>query len=103
MKEKTMIPMKKVIFDNPVKRGEDQEIKEIDLRKPNAGDLRGLSMADLARLDVNAMLKLLPRISIPNLTPAEVGLLSVEDLFACSTEIGSFLLTKAALQGFPEA
>lgn len=95
--------MKKVILDNPIKRGEDQEIKEVDLRKPNAGDLRGLAMADLARLDVNAMLKLLPRISIPTLNAAEVGLLSVEDLFSFSTEIGSFLLTKADMQGFPAA
>lgn len=96
--------MKKVKLDTPIKRGEDgQEISEVELRKPNAGELRGLSMADLARLEVNTMLKLLPRITIPNLTAAEVSALPTEDFFALTTEVGSFLLTKADMQGFPEA
>lgn len=99
-----MEAMKKVKLDTPIKRGEDgQEISEVELRKPNAGELRGLSMADLARLEVNTMLKLLPRITIPNLTAAEVSALPTEDFFALTTEVGSFLLTKADMQGFPEA
>lgn len=99
-----MTNMRKVILDNPIKRGEDgEEIKEIGLRKPNAGELRGLAMADLARLDVNAMLKLLPRITVPTLHQAEVNNMQTEDLFACCTEIGGFLLTKADMQGFPQA
>lgn len=101
---KSMPNLKKVTLDNPIKRGDDgEEIKEIGLRKPSAGELRGLSMADLARLDVNAVLKLLPRISVPTLTQAEVNLMQTEDLFACCTEIGGFLLTKADMQGFPAA
>lgn len=96
--------MKKVKLDTPIKRGDDGEvISEVGLRKPNAGELRDLSMADLARLDVNAMIKLLPRITVPPLTMPEVRQLQSEDFFALSTEVGSFLLTKADLAGFPEA
>lgn len=99
-----MTNLKKVQLDTPIRRGDEgEEIKEISLRKPNAGELRGLSMADLARLDVNTVLKLLPRISMPTLTQAEVNQLQTEDLFSCCTEIGSFLLTKADLAGFPAA
>lgn len=99
-----MTEMITVKLDNPIKRGDDgEEIKKISLRKPNAGELRGLSMADLARLDVNAVLKLLPRITVPTLSQDEVNKLQTEDLFTCCTEIGSFLLTKADMQGFPEA
>lgn len=94
--------MKKVKLDTPIKRGDDGEvISEVGLRKPNAGELRGLTMADLARLEVNTMLKLLPRITLPTLTPAEVAALQTEDFFALSTEVGSFLLTKADMAGFP--
>lgn len=96
--------MKKVKLDTPIKRGEEgEEIREVSLRKPNAGELRGLTMADLARLDVNAMITLLPRITVPNLSVAEVRQLQTEDFFALTTEVGSFLLTKADMAGYPEA
>lgn len=91
-----------VPLDTPILRGEEK-ITALRLRKPAAGELRGLTMSDLARLDVSTVLKLLPRISTPTLTDAEAANLPPEDLFACSTEIGSFLLKRADLEDFPEA
>jgi hypothetical protein len=38
---------------------------------------------------------LLPRITLPPLSPAEVATMDPADLLACGAEIGSFLLQKA--------
>ena len=91
-----------VTLDNPIQRGETT-INTLQLRKPGAGELRGLAIADLARLDVSAILKLLPRITTPPITPVEAAALSIEDLFACSTEVGDFLLQKQDREAFPRA
>jgi hypothetical protein len=91
-----------VPLDTPIKRGDDK-IGALTLRRPNSGELRGLALSDLARMDVNAMIKLLPRISSPTITEAEAAAMPSEDLFACATEIGSFFLQKADLEGFPRA
>ncbi|MDF3803842.1 phage tail assembly protein, partial [Enterobacter hormaechei] len=39
-----------VILDNPIMRGE-QKIEQVTLTKPNAGTLRGVSLAALANSD----------------------------------------------------
>ncbi len=71
--------MAKITLDAPVQRGETQ-ITEIELREPKSGDLRGLSLNDLARGDVDSILLLTPRISSPFLTKADMENLSVPDL-----------------------
>jgi hypothetical protein len=93
---------RKVHLDTPIKRGEIG-FTILTLRRPMSGELRGLMLSDLARMDVNAMMKLLPRISDPCITEAEAAAMPSEDLFACATEIGSFFLQKADLAGFPRA
>ena len=50
-----------VIFDTPLMRGE-QKVEQVTLTKPNAGTLRGVSLASLANSDVDALIKVLPRI-----------------------------------------
>lgn len=82
-----------VSLHTPVKRGET-EINEVALRRPMAGELRGLKLADVAQLDVGAMIELIPRISVPSLTGDEVAALDVADLTALSIEVGSFLVPK---------
>lgn len=82
-----------VTLDQPIKRG-DTEIREIILRKPNAGELRGLHLADLLQLDVSALIKLLPRISSPTLTEQDATAMDPADLLACGTKVASFLLQK---------
>lgn len=85
-----------VTLDTPVMRGET-EVRTITLRRPKAGELRGLSIADIARLEVDAMLKLLPRITTPVLNKAELEAMPSEDLTALSNEAGSFLLQRSDL------
>lgn len=94
MNEPNVPELRTVTLDAPVVRGE-KTIDAIQLRKPRSGELRGLSLVDLGQLKVDALTKLLPRISMPTLTEAEVGNMEPADLLACGAEIGGFLLQKS--------
>lgn len=83
-----------VTLDTPIVRGETS-IDELQLRKPRSGELRGLSLVDLGQLKVDALTKILPRITVPPLTEAEVGNMEPADLLACGAEIGGFLLQRS--------
>lgn len=83
-----------VTLDTPIERGE-QTIGILQLRKPKSGELRGLSLVDLGQLKVDALTKLLPRISTPPISEAEAANLDPADLLACGAEIGGFLLQKS--------
>ena len=89
-----------ITLETPLKRG-DQAITSISLRKPAAGELRGIALADLLRLDVAALITVLPRITTPTLTADEALRLDPADLTACGLEIASFLLPKR-LQPAPD-
>ncbi|KAA9020748.1 phage tail assembly protein [Sphingobium limneticum] len=94
MSEPTDPLIRTVSLDTPIQRGETS-IATLQLRKPRSGELRGLSLVDLGQLKVDALTKVLPRITVPPLTEAEVGNMEVADLLACGAEIGSFLLQKS--------
>jgi len=89
-------------LDEPIKRG-TTEITEVTLRKPVSGELRGVSLMELAQMDVQALRKVLPRISSPSLTDVEVGRMDPADLMQCGVAVASFLLTKKARQASLEA
>jgi len=76
-------------LDEPIQRGE-QTIDALTLRKPTAGELRGIALVELAQLDVSALHKVLPRITTPTLTEADVSRLALSDLLALGTEIAGF-------------
>lgn len=83
-----------VALDTPIERGE-QRIDSLQLRKPKSGELRGLSLVDLGQLKVDAITKVLPRISTPSISEAEAANLDPADLLACGAEIGGFLLQRS--------
>lgn len=87
---------KTITLESPIQRGET-EIREITLRKPKAGELRGLSLSELLNMDVGSIIKVLPRISEPALTEHEVAQLDAVDLTQMASEVAGFLLTKARL------
>ncbi|AUF99792.1 phage tail assembly protein [Pseudomonas sp. 09C 129] len=84
-----------VILDTPLKRG-DSTVDSITLRKPMSGELRGVTLVDLVQMDVLALRKVLPRISIPSLTDHEIGTMDPADLMACGIAVSGFLLQKSA-------
>lgn len=83
-----------VILDTPIRRG-TSTIDSITLRKPNAGELRGVSLAELLQMDVDSLIKVVPRISSPTLTAVEVTSMDPADLFAISAKVSGFLLQKS--------
>ena len=84
-----------VTLDTPVKRG-DTRIESVTLIKPNAGTLRGVSLADVANAEVDALIKVLPRMTYPSLTESEVTLLELPDLLALAGKVVGFLSPNAA-------
>ncbi|ELO1553962.1 phage tail assembly protein [Aeromonas hydrophila] len=84
---------KTVTLDQAIQRG-DTTITEIQLRKPKAGEMRGLNMTDVVQMDVNALTKLLPRITTPILTEAEISNMDPADLMQLGSEVSTFLVPK---------
>lgn len=86
-----------VTLDTPIVRGETT-IETLAIRKPMAGELRGVSLVELMQMDVLALRKVLPRITTPSLTDIEVGRMDPADLVQCGVAVTGFLLTKSAKQ-----
>ncbi len=98
MANKTEAPISpaqnRITLETPIPRGDDP-ITSITLRKPAAGELRGVALSDLLRLDVAALITVLPRISTPALTAHEVGQMDLVDLTALGGEVIGFFMSKA--------
>jgi len=77
-----------ITLSEPIQRTGGAAIEAITLRKPKAGELRGLKLQDLMQSDVNTIIAVLPRISQPFITDAEAASLSCEDI----AEIGGAIL-----------
>ncbi|MDP2431785.1 MAG: phage tail assembly protein [Pseudomonadota bacterium] len=84
-----------IALKTPIKRGETA-IDAVELRKPTAGELRGVSLVELLQMDVGAISKVLPRITMPALIPEEIAGMDPADLLAMGATISGFLLPTAA-------
>ncbi|STF78072.1 tail protein E (GpE) [Escherichia coli] len=90
-----------ITLDNPVKRGE-QVIEQVTLMKPSAGTLRGVSLAAVANSEVDALIKVLPRMTAPMLTEQEVAALELPDLVALAGKVVGFFVTELGAVTFPK-
>ena len=82
-----------VEFDTPIIRG-NLTISEVNINKPKTGALRGLSLSDLLKLDVDTVIKLVPRVSTPPLAEHEVAALDPTDFLSLSTAVVGFFASK---------
>lgn len=96
MTDKIATNEKVVELDTPIQRGKT-EITAVTLRKPQSGALRGTRLQALLDMDVNALITVLPRISTPALTTAEINEMDPADLVSLSVEVVTFLLKKSVL------
>lgn len=87
-------------LETTIVRG-DQKIKEVTVTKPNAGALRGTSVSALIQMDVNALIVVLPRVTTPTLTTADVAAMDPVDLCALGVEVAGFFLPKEAQADIP--
>ncbi|MGE0082491.1 MAG: phage tail assembly protein [Thiohalomonadaceae bacterium] len=84
-----------ITLSKPLPRG-DKYIEVVELREPMSGELRGLHLADLFMMKTDAVMTLVPRISNPALTAADMAALSPKDLGAIALEIVGFFTPSTA-------
>ncbi len=85
-----------ITLDVPLDRPGAEPITTVRVRKPNSGELRGLTLMALSQLDYGALETLLPRITSPILHKADIAKLDPADLMQLGGEVMDFLLPKAA-------
>lgn len=74
----------------------DTEHKELIIRKPLGGDLRGLTLRDVLTSDVDSLAKLIPRINTNFIiAPEHIYAMDMEDLSSVFTGVASFLKAAA--------
>lgn len=86
-----------ITLSEPIRRGETR-IDAVTLRKPTAGELRGLNLKQVLTSDVTGVLSLLPRITNPPLLQHEVDALTAEDFVEMSGAVADFFMTRAERQ-----
>lgn len=76
------------------------DVAKITLRKPSVGELRGLAMVDILRMDVSALVKLLPRITQPPLSAFQIAKeIETEDFTDLASKTVLFFAKKEQLEG----
>lgn len=83
-----------VTLEEPLPRGEGP-VSTVTVRRPGAGELRGLTIRDIQTGDVNTMLALIPRITDPVITAPEAEALDPVDLLALTGAISGFFYSAA--------
>lgn len=86
-----------VIFKSPVTLKNGKVITEVTITDSmrQTGTLRGLKMWDVATGDVNSMITLLPRVTQPRLSEAEISEMPVECFSQLVNEVANFLAPSA--------
>lgn len=80
-----------ITLETPVARAAG-DIVSVTLRRPNAGALRGTKMADLLQGDVDALIRILPRITEPTLTAPEIEAMDPSDFGELAGAVIGFFL-----------
>jgi hypothetical protein len=84
-----------VEFEEGFKRGEEDVVK-VQVRRPAAGELRGLAVLDILRQEYAAVAKLAPRVTMPVITEADVAALSPADFMTLGSAIADFFMSRQA-------
>ncbi|MFM9269985.1 phage tail assembly protein [Halomonas elongata] len=84
-----------ITLDEPIQRGK-QTVTDVQIRKPRSGALRGVALTDVLQMDVVALTTVLPRLTEPALTEAEVRNMDPADLVQCGSKVAGFLLPRSA-------
>lgn len=79
-----------VLLESPIQRGE-LLIEQVTLIKPTAGTLRGVSLAAVANSDVDALVKVLPRMTSPQLLESDILKLELPDMITLAGKVIGFL------------
>ncbi|CNE12100.1 phage tail assembly protein [Yersinia kristensenii] len=91
-----------ITLDVPIVRG-NTTITEVTVNKPTAGALRGAKLQALLDTDVDALIRVLPRITTPNLTVPEISNLDPADIYALSQALAIFFLPNSVKSDYLKA
>lgn len=84
-----------ITLAEPIRRASGADVTAITLRKPKAGELRGLSISNIVNSDAGSLITLLPRIADPFITEAEAADLSAEDFAEIGGTVVGFFMSAA--------
>lgn len=90
-----------VPLEQPIQFG-GNTITEITIRKPNVKALSGVSLQAIYQHDVNALIKVLPRVTTPALTPQQVLELDPVDFANLGGYLVTFLYPQAVQKAIKE-
>lgn len=91
-----------VTLEKAIVRGQ-KSITEVTVLRPKSSQaFMGVSMTDLINLDVNAIHKVLPRITEPKLTVFEAKELDPADTFALGARVAAFFIKKKDLESLSQ-
>lgn len=80
-----------VTLSRPIGTGEGA-IKDLTLREPSPGELRGIKLTQLLQLDVTTVMTVLPRITTPYLDEATCARLPMKDFTKLATTLVGFFV-----------
>lgn len=86
----------------PLTYGQDK-LTNLQLRRPMAGDLRGLRLAGLSDMDVDVITKIAVRCSVTAVTEALLAELDPYDLVKLTEAVGGFFADAPPSQTTPGA
>ncbi len=88
-----MAELTKIELPTPIIIGEKQ-YETLAVRKPKAGDLRGLQTADILHMNINSFAELIPRISVtPSMNKNLFYDLESENLTVIQAKVVDFFVT----------
>lgn len=73
----------------------DKPIKTFTMRKPSAGELRGVKLFDMMQGDTTAYIEVLPRVTTPALTKAQASSLDLSDILQVMEKVGEWFAGKS--------
>lgn len=85
--------VERIELDTPLDRG-GHSVTHVDIRKPSTGALRGVTLVDVMQMDVQALTKVLPRITDPALTEPEIRAMDPADIVQLGAALSDFLTAK---------
>lgn len=87
------LPTKTITLEQGVKLG-DNIITEITITKPLVSHLKGVKLAQLMEMQIDEIVKILPRVTQPALTEKSLDSLEFNDFMALCAEVISFLTSQ---------
>lgn len=94
--------MKTVTLLYPIKI-DGKTVKELKIRKPTAGELRGINLMDIGQMKTETIVTILSRVATPHLTQEQAFSLDVADLGEAAATVWSFFDRGAATPPEPKS